>query len=151
MSRSGYSDDADYVDLYRASVDRALRGKRGRAFLRELAIALDAMPVRELVAHQIVTDGHACALGAVALARGADVSRLDPEDAAAVAVVFGIATSMAREIVYENDEGGPLTGAETPAARWTRMRAWVDARLAEAAVLEPSPRPETTWRRVERP
>lgn len=30
MSRSGYSDDCEYLDLYQANVDRALTGKRGQ-------------------------------------------------------------------------------------------------------------------------
>lgn len=44
MSRSGYVDDYEYLELYRASVERAIRGKRGQAFLRELAKVLDSVP-----------------------------------------------------------------------------------------------------------
>jgi hypothetical protein len=38
---------------------------------------------------------------------------------------------MAREIVYENDEGAGFYGMaeETPEARWFRMREWVRANL----------------------
>lgn len=43
MSRSGYSDDCDHIELWRAAVDAAVSGKRGQAFLRELLGALDAM------------------------------------------------------------------------------------------------------------
>jgi hypothetical protein len=54
MSRSGYIDDdwEEYqlLNLYRGNVWRATVGKRGQALLREMAAALDAMPVRELVA-----------------------------------------------------------------------------------------------------
>jgi hypothetical protein len=47
MSRSGYSDDHSEWDLirWRGAVASAIRGKRGQAFLRELLVALDAMPV----------------------------------------------------------------------------------------------------------
>jgi hypothetical protein len=112
----------------RAAVERALGGKRGQAFLTEMAAALDAMTVKELVGGDLVReDGAVCAIGAVAVARGKDVSTIDPWDEHTVAITFGIATSMAREIVWENDECG--RAKETPSERWTRMRAWVEAQL----------------------
>lgn len=140
MSRSGYTDDYDggALNLWRANVDRAIAGKRGQAFLREMAVALDAMPVKELVADEVVRDSeHVCAMGAVALARGLDVSELDPDDSDTVAAKFGIARALACEIAYENDEHRRLyeraaDGSwkrppdETPAERWQRMRKWVD-------------------------
>lgn len=119
MSRSGYSDDCEYLGLYRGAVDRAISGKRGQKFLTELLAALDAMPVKELVAGEIVRDSeHVCALGSVAIARGLDVSSLDVGDGDAVGARFGIAWSLANECGSRN---------ETPAQRWQRMRAWVDA------------------------
>ena len=130
MSRSGYNDDYDDIgslNLYRANVDRALSGKRGQAFLREMVAALDAMPVKELVADELVRDAtHVCAIGAVAVARKVDVSGLDVTDQDAVAKAFGIARAMAAEIAYENDESGR---AETPAQRWERMRAWARGQI----------------------
>lgn len=134
MSRSGYVDDYDDVgslNLYRGTVARAMRGKRGQAFLREMAAALDAMPVKELVAGEVVRDSeHVCAMGSVALARKLDVSTLDVEDGDKVGATFGIARALACEIAYENDECG--SHKETPGERWTRMRAWVDAHLTRA-------------------
>ena len=135
MSRSGYTDDYDDGDypiaLYRNAVNRAITGKRGQAFLREMTAALDAMPVKELVADVIVKDSqHVCAIGSVALARGMNVEALDEYDGDDVGKAFGIARSLACEIAYENDEGGPTRTAETPAERWTRMRAWVDGHLS---------------------
>lgn len=129
MSRSGYVDDwSPSMNLYRASVDRALAGKRGQAFLRELAAALDAMPVKELIANELVRDSeHVCAIGAVAVRRGVDVRNVDETDGEAVGAAFGIAASMAREIVYMNDEWG--CSVETPAERWQRMRKWVEKNL----------------------
>ncbi len=107
MSRSGYSDDCENLGLYRATVARTINGKRGQAFLREMAAALDAMPVKELIVSEIVSlDGQVCAIGSVALARREDVSNLDvnyPDD---VADRFGIARALACEIAYENDECG---------------------------------------------
>jgi hypothetical protein len=122
-------DDIGSLNLYRANVDRALGGKRGQAFLREMLAALDAMPVKELVADEIVRDEtHVCAIGAVALARKLDVSRLDVTDQDEVAKVFGVARAMAAEIAYENDECG--RGQETPEQRWVRMRQWVSEQIA---------------------
>jgi len=110
MSRSGYSDDYDDQDslnLYRANVDRTIGGKHGQTFLREMAAALDALAVKELVADAIVRDEtHVCAIGAVALARKLDVSKIDPYDRDSVAGAFGVTPMLACEIAYENDECG---------------------------------------------
>lgn len=148
MSRSGYSEeieDQGSLNLYRASVDRALCGKRGQAFLREMLVALDAMPVKELVAEEIVRDeAHVCALGAVALARKIDVSAMDVYDQDKIGQLFGIARSMAAEIAYENDEcgrryrGGTYRD-DTPQERWERMRAWVAEQITPAATTDDEP------------
>ncbi len=130
MSRSGYTYDCENLNLYRGAVDSAIRGKRGQAFLREMAAALDAMPVKELITDEVVRDDSGvCAIGSVALARGLDVSTLDVYDGDDVAKRFGIARALACEIEYENDECGKQ--GETPAERWTRMRRWVEANLSK--------------------
>ena len=56
MSRSGYVDCDDPLAAGRwsAQVKSAMRGKRGQAFLRELASAMDAMPVKELIADELI-------------------------------------------------------------------------------------------------
>ena len=131
MSRSGYSDDCDNVQLWRGAVQRALQGYRGQAFLKKLRSALDAMPVRRLITDQIANDaGEVCALGAVD-----PHAHVDPEDREAVARHFGIAPAMAAEIVYMNDEWDRWSNRnETPEARWKRMRAWVDNQIADRSV-----------------
>jgi hypothetical protein len=94
MSRSGYSDDNDdnwSLICWRGAVNSALRGKRGQAFLTELATALDAMPVKRLVTEQLQADGDFCTLGVVGQSRGLDMTVIDPDDAEAVADRFGIA------------------------------------------------------------
>jgi hypothetical protein len=83
MSRSGYSDDDEdgTLGLYRANVDRTIKGKRGQEFLRELAAALDAMPEKLLICQELVTeDGDCCTLGVVCKQRGVDVAKIDPEE-----------------------------------------------------------------------
>lgn len=76
MSRSGYSEDCENLELYRAAVRRASRGKRGKAFFKRLVEALEALPVKELEARILVTqpaEGNpdkpyeCCAMGAVLL------------------------------------------------------------------------------------
>lgn len=136
MSRSGYTDDME--DLWahirwRGAVNSAMSGKRGQSFLHELLAALDAMPVKRLVKNALEAEGEVCAIGSVLRQRGSempDIHEDDWDDSAwgDIAKVAGIADSMAREIMYENDECGGWK--ETPEERWTRVRAWVAEQLA---------------------
>lgn len=131
MSRSGYTEDYDDDPLamgrYRQAVQRAMDGKRGQAFLRDLLATLDAMPDKRLQAGNFATaSGEFCTLGAHAARKGIAVDDLgDAEDCDTERVGdrFGIARSMAAEIMYENDEGAYRS--ETPEQRWTRVREWV--------------------------
>ena len=138
MSRSGYGDDCDEgsLGLYRGAVQRAIDGKRGQAMLRDLLVALDAMPVKALAVESLVTaEGEFCTLGVLGHARGLMMPPVDPEDFdnEAVARLFGVAPSLIREIVYENDEGDLFCIGVGPAQRWERMRGWVAAQLTAPA------------------
>ena len=132
MSRSGYSDDIydqQHFAMYRGRVTSATRGKRGQAFLKALADAMDAMPEKALIANELQDkSGAVCAIGALGAARGVDMSVLDPADSVSVAATFDIAEVLARETVYMNDEG-TWNGAESPSARWDRMRGWVGSQI----------------------
>jgi hypothetical protein len=134
MSRSGYSDD--YCDdgnagyLYRGAVESAIRGRRGQAFLKEMLAALDALPEKKLIAGELVEqDGAVCAMGAVAKVRGLDMKGIDPEDAEKVALTFGIAEAMAREVAFENDDDWGASSTETPEHRFQRMHKWVESQI----------------------
>lgn len=132
MSRSGYSDGCDdqwQLIRWRGQVASAIRGKRGQKLLRDLVEALDAMPEKRLITNELTCENGVCALGAVAVKRGIDVSKVDPEDAQTVAAKFDIAYALACEIVFENDEGFWKT--ETAEQRWQRMRDWAVNRLRE--------------------
>lgn len=126
MSRSGYSEDCEMWDLirWRGAVKSGIRGNRGQAFLKEMLAALDAMPQKRLIADELEKDGQVCAMGAVGLKRGIDMSWIDPDDRGQVAETFGISRAMAAEIAYENDDRH-----ETPEHRWSRMRLWVTENL----------------------
>lgn len=134
MSRSGYSDDCENLGLWRGAVSRATFGARGQAFMRRLLKALDEMPVQRLITDDIRDEtGEVCAFGA-----------LDPNapayDAEDLAAHFGIARALAAEIVYMNDEYTQWGHAESPEARWSRMRAWVAMQITpddEEPCLQP--------------
>ena len=134
MSRSGYSDDGDFdhwqMIRWRGAVTSAFKGKRGQAFLREMLTALDALPDKKLISHELVqADGCVCALGAVGNARGLDMAKIDPDDHEGVAAKFDVAHAMACEIMYENDE---FWRPESPEGRFHRMRRWIASQIKEA-------------------
>lgn len=125
MSRSGYVED-DGSDqwqqiMWRGTVASSIRGKRGQAFLREMADALDAMPEKRLITGELRHNGEVCAIGCVGAKRGVELEKLDPDDYATIAGTFGIAAALVREIEYVNDGWDPLS----PEARWQFVRRWV--------------------------
>jgi len=130
MSRSGYIDDLDTLELgrWRGVVASTIRGKRGQGLLREMLTALDNLPEPKLIKDALECDGQVCALGAVGRARGLDMSGLDPEDCEALAGAFGISEPLAREVMYLNDEAG---WNDPPTERFKRMRAWVEQHIAK--------------------
>ena len=129
MSRSGYSDDCENVQLWRGAVRSAIRGKRGQKFLREMLDALDAMPDKRLITDDLVNDGEVCAIGSVGIARSLRMDDLDPLYPHMIARRFGIAEALVQEIEYVNDEAGRK--ADSPYSRWCRVRAWVSAQIKE--------------------
>lgn len=164
MSRSGYSDDYGDDDplalgRYRAQVASAIRGKRGQALLRELLVALDAMPDKVLVAGELEADGQFCALGVVGQARGLNLAGIDTYDVESLGPKFNIAEQLAREIMWVNDDhvsdnkwvevevcgpirpGYPEFGRHVVSMnvpneragnlRWQTVRKWVEAKIAK--------------------
>lgn len=136
MSRSGYQDECDQWELirYRGAVKSAMRGARGQVFLRDLLAALDGLPEKKLIDGDLETPEGVCALGALGRARRMDMHGIDPEQPDVVANRFDIAESLAREVVYENDEAAGYWVKETPEQRFVRVREWVAENIrAEAA------------------
>lgn len=136
MSRSGYTDSGSTWGAvrWRGAVKSAIRGKCGQATLRELLAALDALTRKRLIAEDLVTPiGECCALGALGVARGLDMTDVNRQSDCADTVghFFWIPRALAAEIEYENDDGGPRK--ESPEARWVRMREWVAAQIKVAS------------------
>lgn len=169
MSRSGFVDSDGENDLaiygWQANARRMMRGKPGQSFLWELYLSLEALPKKELITGGLVDeDGACCALGAVALRRGIEIpddlkvrrnedGDIDEDDAddfyQYVTPLLKIKEMMAREVMYENDEGdqwhwpdgrvchslaykdrdAPIRRYDLPHERWQRLRRWVVSRL----------------------
>lgn len=130
MSRSGYSDSCEGWELirWRGAVASAIRGKRGQEFIGNLIKALDAMPEKRLIAHELEKDGEVCAIGSVGKMLGIDMSRLDPEESEMVAAAFNISEALAKEIVYINDEWYDPRH-DSPEKRWEGVRKWAQGQL----------------------
>lgn len=137
MSRSGYSDDLDPLDLgrWRGIIASATRGKRGQKFFRDLVAALDAMPVKALVESVLEKEGAVCALGALARYRGLALPELDTYDHEGLGEAFGVAHQLAQEVMFENDDAWPARRA-TPEERWRLVRAWAAKQVSDPAAKE---------------
>ncbi len=156
MGRSGYSDYDDYdADAQWAMIRHAgarksaLRGRRGQDFLRRLSAALDAMPVKSLIAipgeegeyadgeappgfNRLGTpDGQVCVLGCLALAEGKKPHEIDATDYGGLGAMFNVAPIVVRDLEWENDEqsftyGDPGQESMTEGERrWAYLREWV--------------------------
>ncbi len=143
MDRAGYTEDFDDEDgalrlgRWRGRVASATRGKRGQKFLAFALKALDRMEDKRLAANTfgVGDDGCMCLMSSIATETGrasvlskvvgvADADEWgyfdDPEYAnGLLADAFDIASPLAQELVYLNDNG---RYSETPSQRWRRMR-----------------------------
>lgn len=141
MSRSGYTDDTDdnwQHIMWRGRVASSIRGKRGQALLRDLLVALDAMPDKKLFPNNFSTAvGEYCTLGVLGAARGTKMDDLgDAEDGCNVRLVgerFGVAAPLVQEIMFMNDEGIYFQDTLSPQKRWEFMREWISKQIKETA------------------
>lgn len=132
MSRSGYTDDCEYLGLWRGAVDRAIKGKRGQQFLKELVQALDEMPEKTLIHGELIDEhGDVCAIGAVCKKRNLDVSNVDIDDPRQVGKLVGISKALAAEIEYINDDDYDSNYFESPERRYQRVRGWVESKIQQ--------------------
>lgn len=129
MSRCSYDEGLDNWELirWRGAVASAIKGKRGKACLQEMATALDALEAKRLIKNDLVRGGEACALGVLGIARGLNMEDIDPEDLDAVAETFGIARALAAEIMFINDDFFDVT----PEYRFWRVRQWITEQIGK--------------------
>lgn len=159
--RIGYSEDEQFpgqFGLWQANCARQLLGKKGQTALKELEAALLALPSKRLIADQLVSEnGDVCAIGALALHKGATTAQLAEEDDEAMEDVgesFGLPRLVAWKVVEYNDvdlesysirapgpnqyghsyhPGYSLVVSVTPEERYEYMLNWVRALLAKEA------------------
>jgi hypothetical protein len=146
MSRSGLVEDDGEDSLahgrWRGAVKSAINGKRGQAFLRELAEALDAMPEKVLVGGELQSEeGCFCTLGVIGHKRGLDVASMDVDDYDSIAGSLNVNAKIAQEIMWENDEtfsdweyvrvevSGPMRGDFHDRCGWHREQHKRDVRV----------------------
>ena len=150
--RLNYSEDEDrpgQFELWQANCRRSLRGRAGQRELRELEIALLALPEKRLI-HNALVDGAGgvCAIGCYAKHKGVDLSKFDPEDESdEVGIAAGMPRLVAWKVVELNDimldtvwgvadgpiqqghrgyKGGiPYIREMTPEERYENVLAWV--------------------------
>ena len=147
MNRSGYSDDLEdtwALVCWRGAVKKAITGKRGQEFLKELLCALDSLEKKELI-HGELTDGvNVCAVGAVMQKRNIDMQGINVNDYETIAKAVGVAPALVRELEYENDtavcdyiyrqmlESAAVIGTRDE-IRFSRVRAWVVSQIKDCA------------------
>jgi len=118
---------------WRGAVTRAIKGKRGQVFLRELLAALDAMPEKALISSQLRDEqGDVCALGAACAKKEVDPTAFDVEDEDhhdPLGRALGIAPALVAEIEYVNDDSD-YRREQDPFNRYARVRKWVEQHIA---------------------
>lgn len=143
MSRGDCSDMDEFpgqLELYRANTDRAISGKRGQKFLRELRDALLILPQKRLIVADFSNGGEVCALGALAVKRRLDEGKtrddaleevaheFNEQETEYVASGLGTCFNLAWEIMYLNDDPDRF-GRMTQEERYNAMLGWVESAL----------------------
>jgi len=135
--------------LYEANTERALKGKRGQAFLREMEAALLALPRKRLIEGNICMGGEVCAIGALALKRLVDGGKSleaalawleeraphnsDAHETADFAERhFKVLERFSFKMAYVNDEHGYTN--DTPEQRYDTVLGWVRENIDKARI-----------------
>lgn len=137
MSRVTYNEDYQWGWIqWAGAAKKAIYGRPGQTFLKELKEALLALPEKKLIADEFMTaQGEVCALGAVAKARGIDMTGIDIDDSVAdiAKAKLGCTFTLAWEIMAQNDDGGSpyFWDADkwTPEQRYEHVLHWVERHI----------------------
>lgn len=138
MSRIEYYDcDNPAALLWDCTLQRAVSGKRGQTFLKELEAALVTLPSKRLIANDLCDSlGDVCAVGALiqkrAFAAGATLEQFIEEnkygdsDPEVLKTRLGAAFTLVWSVVEANDESCYEC---TPEERYQKMLGWVRERI----------------------
>lgn len=149
MSRVYMSEDMTLGahELWTANAERAIRGKAGRRFLRELRAAMEALPDKRLIEGSFSLGGEVCAMGAVAVQREIAAGKTREEALALVEEVWGgegrtdddgasigrealgLTYVLAWELAFLNDGDGYDRARTTPEDRYRKVMKWIDLNL----------------------
>lgn len=137
--RISYSEDEDFpgqFGLWQANCVRSIKGKAGQTVLRELELALLALPEKRLIADELQTvAGEVCAIGALVKYCGIEKTQSDPEEMEDVGVELGLPRLVAWKVVALNDveiQGHYEQGIYqpvTPEERYKRVLKWVQRQI----------------------
>jgi hypothetical protein len=149
--RINYSEDEEdfpgQYGLWQANCQRSIEGKAGQKALKELEVALLALPEKRLIADELEdAEGEVCAIGALKKHRGVDVES-DPEEMEEVGVELGMPRLVAWKVVALNDieidgkyveAAGPTRWGipfstfipVTPEERYEQVLAWVQKQIS---------------------
>ena len=132
MNRSGYvqqteANRKDYKE-WRGRIKTLLCYSSVQALLGKLAQALDDMPVKELIAGELISgSGQVCAIGALCQSQGithTQVKDIKLDDVHEIAALIQAPYEIVAEIEAINDE--KFARDPSPAYRWRRVRDWVE-------------------------
>lgn len=133
--RIGYSDEEGFAgqfELWQANCRRSLAGKKGQQSLRELEVALLALPTKRLIENELDNGADCCAIGALVRHKGVTPSMPFPdENMEDVGVECGMPPLVAWKVVELNDMqlGGYWQRAVSPEERYVRVLQWTQALL----------------------
>lgn len=143
-----YYDGPNTYGIWMHAYGRAVKSKRGQAFLKEMKTALEVIPNHRLISSSWCEESGVCALGAVAVKREVDATGQAWEETKATLIPvfgqgetddlrrssefavdeFGVQRTIAWEVAQENDGG---VGNETSADRWQRMYDFVNSMIIQ--------------------
>jgi hypothetical protein len=123
--------------MWRGAVTKAIKGKRGQAFLLKLKESLEALPQKRLAKNLVCKDGEVCAIGSLVARQGGDISRFEKYIDHGVVDEklsdhFDVAPALVKEVMFENDQDFGWTN-DNPEQRYIRMLNWVNENIVKAS------------------
>ena len=144
--------------LWNTLVQEKAWGSRSVKFLTELVEALSSMTDRKLISYTAYRGIQCSTIGVMGIKRGLDLNELNSymfhDKMNTMAVLFGVSTSLIKEVVFQNDEGCgycellaqqhgvpldlKLSLDDLERWRWEAMLAWASNALAVIDSSQPA-------------